>query len=147
MNPGFQGLIDRVSETVSVLTLNKDKNILSSLDTHDLAERFRALDKISTAVDEGTKLVKPILIDRKASEFFPEVNATALFDYLFKAGRMWDFVKVASITQASLAKLEDHEVLNAMFVKETGQAASSCSAKSMTKEEIARWEASQRLNG
>jgi hypothetical protein len=113
-----------------------------------VAERFKELVEVQKAIEAQLETLTPILIDQKVLEYFPEdnkkvvmtegremseIDTTGLFDQLFKAGRMWDFVKVASVSQTSLGKLSDGEVLAVKFKKVKGNAAPSVSLKDLSK--------------
>lgn len=119
-------------------------------DVREVAERFKELTEISKLLEVQINRLKPILVDAKVLELFPddgqkvvfvegraltEIDTTGLFDMLFKAGRMWDFVRVASVTATSLGKLEDGAALEAKFKTTKGKAADSVSLKEMSKDD------------
>ncbi len=137
-----------MSETARIINFLKKDIEIDFSKTREVAIRFKELSEIKNLLEQQIDQLKPVLIEARVSEYFPEegkkvvysegrslteINTEGLFDMLFKAGRMWDFVRVASVTATNLKKLSDGEVLEAKFKSVKGSAADSVSLTDMTK--------------
>jgi hypothetical protein len=125
------------------------------------ARRYVDMHELAGFLEIQMKAVKPLLVEAKVDAIYPdldlkltyvegttktEIDPNALFFDLAAQNRTPDFVKVASVTQASLKKLPDGEALALKHKVELGQVASTVKVSALSKADWVRIE-SMKLQG
>lgn len=117
---------------------------------HLLAEQHLDLTELKDYIEALIDVNKPKLIEAKVYELFPEfdlhvafregaaktaVDTKTLFEDLAAQNRIGDFVKVASVTQTELKKIDGGEALAAKHKVTLGKNADGVRVEKMTKED------------